>query len=467
MNAAPGQSGTIEQEETSTNAAAPTLVGTQPRRGAIQVRLRGRRIRLRGLRREPVGPLRWLLVLGPGVIAGAAANDAGSIATYSSVGATYGYALLWALLLGTISLAVVQEMTARLGVASGRGLLDLIRERYGLAWSVFAVAVMLAANGGLILSEFVGIGAAAELVGVSRLLAVPVAAALVWGLVVFGSYANVEKIFLVMALAFFTYPVAAFLAHPQWRDVARGTFVPTLQPNAEFILLIVALLGTTLTPYQQLFEESSVVDKGIARKHYGPERIDTYVGMALSGLMAGFIVIATAATLHIHGATNINSAADAARALRPVAGAAASELFAVGLLGASLLAAAVLPLATAYSISEAFGFPKGVNLDFRHGRVFFGSFTTLVAAGAAASLIPGLPVISLLVWVQALNGVLLPIILLFILLLVNDRTLVGELANSRLTNVLGWGTLVVVTIAVVALLGTQALALVGIYPFGK
>lgn len=229
MKAAQDQSGTIEQGEPPTNAAAPTLVGAQPRRGAIQIRVRGRRIRLRGLRREPVGPLRWLLVLGPGVIAGAAANDAGSIATYSLVGATYGYSLLWALLLGTVSLAVVQEMTARLGVASGRGLLDLIRERYGLAWSVFAIVVMLAANGGLILSEFVGIGAAAELVGVDRLLAVPVAAALVWGLVVFGSYANVEKIFLVMALAFFTYPVAAVLAHPQWRDVAKGTFVPTIQ----------------------------------------------------------------------------------------------------------------------------------------------------------------------------------------------------------------------------------------------
>ncbi|HEU5431834.1 MAG TPA: Nramp family divalent metal transporter, partial [Thermomicrobiales bacterium] len=420
----------------------------------IHIRLRGRRIRLPGLRQPPPGPLRWLAVLGPGVIAGAAANDAGSIATYSSVGASYGYVLLWTLVVGTVALAVVQEMAARLGVATGRGLLDLIRERFGLGWSVFAVIVMVVANGGLILSEFVGIGAAAGLVGVSPLPAILAAAAIVWGLVVFGSYDNVERIFLVMTLVFFTYPVAAVLAHPDWGAVARGAVVPTLRPGAAFILLVVALLGTTLTPYQQLFEQSSIVEKSVPRQHYRPERFDTYIGMALSGLMAGFIVIATAATLHAHGVTQINTAADAARALQPVAGNAAEMLFAVGLLGASMLAAAVLPLATAYAIAEAFGFPKGVNLDFRRGRVFFSAFTALIVGGTAAASIPGLPVISLLVWVQALNGVLLPIILLFILLLINDRGLVGDLANSRLTNALGWGTLVIVTVAVVALLGT-------------
>ncbi|HEU0116974.1 MAG TPA: divalent metal cation transporter, partial [Thermomicrobiales bacterium] len=331
---------------------------------------------------------------------------------------------------------------------------------------VFAIVVMIVANGGLVLSEFVGIGAAAGLVGVNRLLVVALAAALVWGLVVFGSYDNVERIFLVLTLAFFTYPAAAVLARPDWAAVARGAVVPTLRPGTAFVLLVVALLGTTLTPYQQLFEQSSVVEKSVPRQHYRPERFDTYVGMALSGLMAGFIVIAAAATLHAHGATQIATAADAARALRPVAGNAAEMLFAVGLLGASMLAAAVLPLATAYAISEAFGFPKGVDLDFRRGRVFFGSFTALIAGGAAASLIPGLPVISLLVWVQALNGVLLPVILLFILLLINDRDLVGELANSRLTNALGWGTLGIVTVAAMALLGTQALAWLGFASFG-
>ncbi|HEU0115248.1 MAG TPA: Nramp family divalent metal transporter, partial [Thermomicrobiales bacterium] len=359
-----------------TGAAAPRADrARQPRARAVQIRLRGRRIRLPGLRHPHAGPLRWLAVLGPGVIAGAAANDAGSIATYSAVGASYGYALLWTLVIGTVALAVVQEMAARLGVATGRGLLDLIRERFGLGWSVFAIVVMIVANGGLVLSEFVGIGAAAGLVGYSRLLVVALAAALVWVLVVFGSYDNVERIFLVLTLAFFTYPVAAVLARPDWAAVARGAVVPTLRPGAAFVLLVVALLGTTLTPYQQLFEQSSVVEKSVPRQHYRPERFDTYVGMALSGLMAGFIVIAAAATLHVHGATQIATAADAARALWPAAGDAAEMLFAVGLLEASMLAAAVLPLATAYAISEAFGFPKGVDLDFRRGRVFFGSFT--------------------------------------------------------------------------------------------
>ncbi|HEX5500403.1 MAG TPA: Nramp family divalent metal transporter, partial [Thermomicrobiales bacterium] len=308
-------------------------------------------------------------MLGPGVIAGAAANDAGSIATYSSVGASYGYALLWTLVLGTVALAVVQEMATRLGVATGCGLFDLIRKQFGLGWSVFAIAVMVVANGGLVLSEFVGIGAASDLVGVNRLTAIGLAAVLVWGLVVFSSYANVEKIFLVMTLVFFAYPVAAFLAHPNWGAAARGAFVPTLRPGAAFILLVVALLGTTLTPYQQIFEQSSIVEKSVPRQHYRPERIDTYVGMALSGLMASFIVIAAAATLNAGGVTHIASAADAARALRPVAGDAAELLFAIGLLGASMLAAAVLPLATAYAVSEAFGFPKGVDLDFRRGHV--------------------------------------------------------------------------------------------------
>jgi Mn2+/Fe2+ NRAMP family transporter len=448
-------------------AAALRSVAERGRRpDAVEIRLRGRRIRLPGLRHPPAGPLRWLAVLGPGVIAGAAANDAGSIATYSAVGASYGYALLWTLVLGTVALAVVQEMAARLGVATGRGLLDLIRERFGLGWSILAIVVMVVANAGLILSEFVGIGAAAELVGVNRLLTTSLAAALIWALVVFGSYADVETVLLAMTLVFFAYPVAAILAHPDWPAVARGALVPTVLPGSAFILLVVALLGTTLTPYQQIFEQSSVIEKSIPRQHYRPERIDTYVGMALSGLMAGFIVIATAATLHARGVTQIDSAAEAARALQPAAGNAAATLFAIGLLGASMLAAAVLPLATAYAISGAFGFPKGVNLDFRRGRVFFGAFTALTASGAVAALAPGLPVIALLVWVQALNGVLLPIILLFILLLINDRGLVGDLANKRLTNVLGWGTFVLVTVAVVALLGTQALAWFGLHPFG-
>lgn len=452
-------------EETA--VGVPTVLPRPRAIGAgVRLTIRGRGVHLRGLRRPPGLALCWLLLLGPGVIAGAAGNDAGGIATYSAVGAAYGYDLLWVMVLVTVSLGVVQEACARLGAATGRGLLDLIRERFGLGWALFAVGVVGIANGGLIVSEFVGIGAALDLFGVSRLLSVPLAAALVWVLVVVGSYGRVEKVFLAMTLVFLAYPVAAILGHPDWGQVARGAVVPTVHKDANYLLLLVGLLGTTITPYMQLFQQSSTVEKGIARRHYGPERLDTYVGVTLSDLMSAFMIIATAATLHVAGQTDIASAADAARALEPVAGSAAKGLFGVGLLGASLLAAAVLPLATAYAVSEVFGFPKGVNLDLRRGRVFFGVFTGLVVLGALAALTPNLPVISLLVWVQVLNGVLLPIVLVFILRLINDRRLVGELANTRRANVIGWLTCALVSTAVLVLVGTTLLGMVGLHPFG-
>lgn len=432
----------------------------------LRLNIRGRSVKLRGLRRQPTGLLRWLAVLGPGLVAASAGNDAGGIATYSSAGAQFGYGLIWVMLLITVSLAVVQEMCARLGAATGRGLLDLIRERFGIGWALFAVTVILIANGGLVVSEFVGIGAAMELIGVSKYVAVPLAAAVLWYLVVFGTYAWVEKIFLLMTLVFFAYPVAAIMAHPQWQDVARGAFAPTLRGDPDYIFLLVGLLGTTITPYMQLFQQSSLVEKGVARRHYGPERIDAYVGSVFSNLMSIFMIIATAATLHVVGKTDIGSAADAAKALEPVVGNAAGVLFATGLLGASLLAGAVLPLATAYAISEALGLPKGVNLDFRRARVFFTIFTALIITGAVVALAPNVPVIKLLVWIQVLNGIMLPIILAFILILINDRRLTGELKNSRLYNVLGWGTFVMIAAAVVMMLGGQLLDLAGIHLFG-
>ncbi|MBA3942963.1 MAG: Nramp family divalent metal transporter [Herpetosiphonaceae bacterium] len=432
----------------------------------LRLTLRGRTIRLRGLRRPPTGALRWLAILGPGIVAGAAGNDGGAIASYSSAGAQFGYDLLWLIVILTVSLAVVQEMSARLGAATGRGLLDLIRERFGLSWALFAISIVLLANGGLIVSEFVGIGSGMELMGVSKYISVPLAAALVWFLVVVGSYNRVEKIFLIMTLVFFAYPVAAVLAHPHWNEVAKGVLMPKFHLSAGYITVFVGLIGTTLTPYQQLFQQSAVVEKGLARRHYGPERIDVYAGQVFSNLVAIFIIIATAATLHAHGKTAINTAADAAQALQPIAGNAAKTIFAVGLVGASLLSAAVLPLATAYSISEAFGFAKGVSLDFRRGRVFFGLFTFLLLFGAGVALIPNVPVITLLVGVQVFNGILLPVFLLFIMLLINDRRLTGNLKNTRLYNILGWGTFALVTIAVVVLLGAQALGLFGLQLFG-
>jgi Mn2+/Fe2+ NRAMP family transporter len=433
----------------------------------IRLSIRGRSVRLRGLRRAPTGLLRWLAILGPGLIATSAGNDAGGIATYSSTGAKYGYSLIWVMVFITVSLAVVQETSARLGAATGRGLLDLIRERYGLGWALFAVGTILVANGGLVVSEFVGIGAAVELFGLNKTLVVPVCAALIWYVVVYGRYARVEQIFLVMTFVFFAYPVAALMAGPDWGAVARGALVPTVRRDPEFLLLLVGLIGTTISPYMQLFQQSSTVERGGARRHYGPERVDAYIGCVFSNAMSIFMIIATAATLHVAGVTEIESAADAARALEPVAGASASALFAVGLLGASLLAAAVMPLTTSYSISEAFGFAKGVDLDFRRAPIFFGMFSALVAFGAVLAIVPGVPVIELLVGVYVLNGVLLPVMLVFILRLANDKRLMGELKNTRVANVLGWGTFAAVTTAVAVMLATQALELFGIRLLGQ
>jgi len=431
----------------------------------VRVTIRGRSLKLRGLHHPPSGILAVLAILGPGLIAATAGDDAGGVATYAQVGAKFGYELLWVLLLITVSLAVVQEMCARLGAATGRGLLDLIRERFGIGWALFAVGVIVLANGGVTVTEFVGIGAALELFGISKYIAVPVAAVALWYLVIAGSYARVEKLFLVLTLIFFAYPAAAVLAHPDWGAVARGSFVPTLHADPDYLMLLVALIGTTITPYMQLFQQSAVVEKAVGRDDYGPERIDAIAGAVFGNIIAAFIIIATAATLHA-AATDIQTAQDAAQALRPVAGDAAVALFAVGLLGASLVAGGVLPLATAYSASEAFGFRKGVNLDFRRAPMFLGLFTALVAVGAIVALIPNIPVVQLLVGVQVLNGALVPIILLFILVLAGDRRLIGRLHNGPVSQFLGWGTFVIVTSAVLVLLGTQLLGAFGVSVLG-
>jgi NRAMP (natural resistance-associated macrophage protein)-like metal ion transporter len=396
------------------------------------------------------------------LIASSAGNDAGGIATYSQTGARFGYDLIWVMVVITVSLAVVQEMGARLGAATGRGLLDLIRERFGIGWSLLAMGILFVANSGLVVSEFLGIGSAAELFGISKWLVVPVAAVMLWYLVIFGSYAWVEKMFLAMTLVFFAYPVAAILARPDWGEVARGAFVPVFHPDQAYLFLLVGLLGTTITPFMQLFQQSSIVERGVARRHYGPERLDAYAGAIFSNLISITMIIATAATLHRAGQTQIESAADAALALEPFAGNAAKGLFAVGLMGASLLAGAVLPLATAYAVSEVLGAPKGVSLDFRRAPLFFGLFSGMIVFGALVSLVPDLPVIRWLVGVQVLNGVLLPVMLVFLLRLSSDEGLMGSLKNTRLYNILGWGTFLLITTAVVVMLGSQVLSALGV-----
>ena len=429
---------------------------------SIRLSVRGRSVSLRGLRRPPTGILRWLLILGPGLITASAGNDAGGIATYSAAGARFGYDLIWVMVLITISLAVAQEMCARLGAATGRGLLELIRERYGIGWALLGMSTLLVANGGVIITEFLGIGAAAELFGLPKWIVVPLAALLLWYLVIYGSYAWVEKIFLGMTLVFFAYPIAAILAKPDWGEVARGALIPSLRFDQQYLFLLVGLMGTTISPFMLFFQQSSIVERGVARRHYGPERIDAHVGAVFSNLIAITMIIVTAATLHKAGQTNIETAADAARALEPVAGPAATTLFAVGLLGASLLAGAVLPLTTAYAVSEVFGMPKGVSLDFRRAPLFFRLFTWMIILGTGLSLIPHLPVIQILVAVQVLNGVLLPILLLFILRLINDPHLMGELKNTRLQNAAGWGTLLLISAAVAIMLVSQILSATGL-----
>ncbi|MGI8812637.1 MAG: Nramp family divalent metal transporter [Pyrinomonadaceae bacterium] len=438
-----------------------------PAPAGLRINYRGHTIKLRGLRLPPKGIWKWLLVLGPGLIATSAGNDAGGIATYSSAGAKFGYDMIWVMVVLTLSFAVVQEMCTRLGAATGRGLLDLIREKFGIGWTLFSVGIIVIANGGVTISEFVGVGAASELLGVSRYISVPIAAVGLWYLVIFGSYAKVEKVFLLMTLVFFAYPIAAILGHPNWHDVLKGATIPKIRFESEYVFLLVGVLGTTITPYIQIFQQSSTVERGAARKHYGQERIDAYFGSIFSNLMSVSMIVATAATLYIAGQHDIESAADAAKALEPVAGSAAGALFAVGLLGASLLAGGVLPLATSYAISEAFGIPKGVNLDYRRGKTFFGLFTAFIVLGAVVALIPNIPIFPLLVGIQVLNGVLLPIVLVFILLLVNNEMLVGDLKNTRTYNILGWGTFAIITFAVAVMIIGQILDKLGIDLFAK
>jgi len=387
----------------------------------------------------------YLAIIGPGVITAAAGNDAGGIATFASVGADYGYRLLWILIPLTFALGIVQEMCARMGAITGKGLSDLIRERFGVRWTALVMLALLIANGGVTVSEFVGIAAALELLGVARYISVPIAAAAIWWLVVKGTYQRVERVFLAMSLVFLAYVVSAFLAHPPWATVAIEAVHPHFELTPAFLFTFVAVIGTTISPYMQVFIQSSVVEKGVRVENYRFTRIDVWVGTVLAILIVFFIIISTAATLNGHG-QHVDSAAEAAAALRPLAGRYAEMLFAIGLFGASMLAAGVLPLATAYSISEAFGFEKGVSSSFREAPIFIGVFTFLVVLGATVAMLPGLSLIRVLIVTQVINGILLPVILVSVLKLVNNRELMGAHVNGPVYNVAAWLTTIAVSV---------------------
>lgn len=396
----------------------------------------------------------YLSVLGPGIITANAGNDAGGIATFASVGADHGYKLLWVLIPLTISLGMVQEMCARMGAVTGKGLADLIREQFGVRWTAVVMLALLIANGGVTVSEFVGIAAAMELFGVARYISVPIAALVIWWLVVRGDYQRVERVFLAMSLVFLGYIVSAFLARPAWGTVAREMVRPSFELTPLYLFTFVAIIGTTISPYMQVFIQSSVVEKRVRPENYGLTKVDVWAGTVFAILIVFFIVVSTAATLHIHG-EHVDTAAHAASALRPFASRYAEIVFAIGLFGASMLAAGVVPLATAYSITEAFGFEKGVSNSFREAPIFLGIFTFLVALGALVAMMPGLPIIRVLLLTQVINGVLLPVILFAILRLVNDRELMGSYVNGRLYNFGAWATALIVSGCSLLLLGVS------------
>jgi NRAMP (natural resistance-associated macrophage protein)-like metal ion transporter len=405
------------------------------RRGAQGVRSSVARKRL----------LAYVAILGPGMITANAGNDAGGIATFASVGADFGYSLLWILIPIAISLGIVQEMCARMGAVTGKGLADLIRERFGVRWTALVMLALLVANAGVTVSEFVGIAAATELFGVSRYVSVPMAAIIVWWLIVKGSYKRVERVFLLMSLVFLGYIVSAFLSRPDWSAVAIGLVKPEFKLEHAFLFTFVAVIGTTISPYMQVYVQSSVVEKGVTVDDYSKTKTDVWVGTAFAILIVFFIIVSTAATLHKAG-IQISTAADAAQALRPLAGRYAETLFGLGLFGASMLAAGVLPLATAYSITEALGFEKGVSRSFREAPIFLGTFTFLVAVGAAIAIVPNLPLIRVLLVTQVINGLLLPIVLFAVLRLVNNRELMGSYVNGPLYNIAAWLTAILVTV---------------------
>ncbi len=427
---------------------------------AEAVRNTGRRMWRRGARRvrnaasRRRGVLAYLAIIGPGMVAANAGNDAGGIATYASAGADYGYQLLWTLIPLVFALGIVQETCARMGAITGKGLSDLIREQFGVRWMALVMLALLIANGGVTVSEFVGIAAATEIFGVPRYVSVPLAALAVWWLVVKGSYRRVERIFLVMSLVFLGYIVSAFLARPAWHEVGSAVIHPEIKFGGGYLFTLVALIGTTISPYMQVFVQSSVVEKGVTEEDYNLTRADVWIGTVFAISVAFFITVATAATLHKAG-VRIESAEDAARALEPLAGQYAKLLFGVGLFGASMLAAGVLPLATAYSISEALGFEKGVSRSFREAPIFLGIFTFLIAVGGLIAIVPGLPLINVLLFTQVINGLLLPVLLIAILLLVNNKDLMGDHRNGRVYNAATWLTVVVVSLLSLLFLVTK------------
>jgi NRAMP (natural resistance-associated macrophage protein)-like metal ion transporter len=398
-------------------------------------------------KRYRVSLLLFLAVLGPGFITANVDNDAGGILTYSQAGAQYGYNLLWTMLPITLALIVVQEMCARMGAVTGKGLSDLIREEFGLRMTFILMGLLVVVNFGNVITEFSGIAGALGLFSVSKYISVPLCAVAVWFLVVKGNYKSVEKIFLVASLFYVCYIVAGVMAKPDWHAALVQTVtLPQrgMWKDHNYVYMTVAVIGTTITPWMQFYLQSSIVEKGVTVKQYNMSRMDVIVGSCFTDLVAWFIIVVCAATLWTHGLRNINDPADAAEAMKPLAAHFASILFAAGLFNASFFAASILPISTAYSVCEGLGFESGVDKSFKEAPFFYWLYTLLIAAGAAVVLIPRFPLIKMSILSQVLNGVLLPFVLYFMLRLVNNKSLMGKHTNSRWFNVVAYATAVIV-----------------------
>jgi len=389
-----------------------------------------------------------LAVLGPGFITANVDNDSGGIFTYSLAGAQYGYKLLWTMIPITIALIVVQEMCARMGVVTGKGLSDLIREEFGLRMTFIVMLLLVAVNFGNVVAEFSGIVGSTELFHHNiKYVSVPLCAAAVWALVVRGDYKKVEKIFLVASVFYVCYIVAGVIAQPAWHEALAETVklpARSIWSDHNYIYMVVGVIGTTISPWMQFYMQASVVEKGITIKQYKASRMDVIVGSIFSDIVAWFIIVACAATLWVHGMRNITDAADAAQAMKPLAGDFAYILFAAGLFNASFFAASVLPISTAYSVCEGLGFESGVDKSFKEAPFFYWLYTLLIAAGAAVVLIPNFPYVKMIVLSQVLNGILLPFVLYFMLRLINNKALMGKHTNKLWFNVVAYTTAVIV-----------------------
>ncbi len=399
--------------------------------------------------------LALLAVVGPGFITANVDNDPGGILTYSQAGAKYGYTLLWTLVPTTIALIVVQEMAARMGAITGKGLSDLIREEFGLRMTFFTMIVLGLADFGNIAAEFAGLASGAGIFGVSKYIAVPAGAILVWTVIVKGSYKPVERILLLLSLIYFAYPFSAFLAKPDWKLALTSTLIPQFNSDPGYLIMIVGLIGTTITPWMQFYLQASVVEKGVSKRDYGLTRIDVIFGCVVTDIVAFFIVVACAATIFHSQHREINDVADAARALAPFAGKFASVLFAVGLINASLMSAAILPLATSYNICEGLGFESGIDRKFSEAKIFYTLYSALILFGAGFVLIPRLPLLKVILVSQVANGVLLPFVLVFMLKLINREHLMGEYRNGFWGNAIAGGTSVVMVALTVVMVWTS------------